>query len=272
MSQIQAQILICTLGFKGIERIAAGTWPVIEGAEYLVSVQDPEGVMTDADLAPLRRMGMKAKITRAAGIGNNRNHAFDMATAPVVFLADDDLRYDAAEMQKALKEIAARPDMEMFAFRYSGPDNKYYPPNNVPLHKPHRGYWHTSFELAFRRQALVDAGLRYSTLISFGAPYLTSGDENLFLANCINRGFKGEFIPITICEHPDLTSGNKRQAEPGVVRSNAAIARVRCGLFGGLLRCPVIAKRSPAPTLKALVWAIQGYCYSIKHRKSLESL
>lgn len=272
MNQPQAQILICTLGRRGIDRIAAGMWPAIEGIEYLVSVQDPQHELADADLEPLRRMGMTPKITHLPGIGNNRNHAFDMATAPVVFLADDDLQYDAEAVRQAVREIERRPQMQLFAFRYSGPDNKFYPPTNVPLERPYRGYWHTSFELAFRRQALVDAGLRYSPLISFGAPYLTSGDENLFVANCINRGFKGEFIPLTICCHPDLTSGHKRQAEPGVVRSNAAIARVRNGWLGGLLRCPVIARRSSAPTLKALLWALQGYCYSLRHRKSLESL
>lgn len=269
---LRAQILICTLGRKGLDRVAAGSWPAVEGFQYAVSVQDPDGRLSDADLEPLRSRGMIARIIRQPGISRNRNHAFDMASAPVVFLADDDLEYDASALRRAIDEIDARPDADIFCFRHEGPGNKPYPPAECSLATGFKGYWYTSFELAFRREALVRHRLRYSPLISFGAPYLTACDEELFMANCINRGLRGVFIPLTIVRHPDLTSGLKRTADPGFIRSQAAVCRVRNGWFGGLLRCPLIAHRSPAPTVKALLWTLQGYCYSLRHRKSLESL
>ena len=269
MTKARLQILICTFGTDGLHRVAAMCLPQVPQVAYIVSCQLPEGDEAQARAILSDRPDVEMYIHRDRGLGLNRRHALDHADAEFVLLDDDDLQYYAAALAEALRIMESHPCVDVFAFRYDGPDNKLYPAAEHDLSVPLRNYNLTSFELAFRLSAVRSAGLNFSALLGVGAPYLEAAEESIFTERCLQAGLRGRFFPLTICRHPGLTTGLRSAARPGVIRSTAAYIRIRYGLCQGLLRCLLLARRAPVPYFKGLLYALQGMAYSIKHNKDL---
>lgn len=268
MSAPTLQVLICTFGAEGLRRVAAMALPEIEGVGYLVSCQDPSGEVGGDGILP-QRSDIQLFIHKDKGLGLNRRHAMEHATGEFVLLADDDLVYDAAALEAAMGIMKGHPGLDIFAFRYSGADDKIYPPGEHDLGTPYKNYNITSFELAFRRGAVERIGVRFSTLLGVGAPYLTAGEESVFLEWCLQAGLRGRFFPLTIVAHPGETTGFRAQTRPGVIRSTAAHIRIKYGVGEGLLRCILLARRLPVGFFKAFRYAVEGMVYSIRHDREL---
>ena len=269
MNRLKLQILICTYGADGLSRVAQMNLPRLDGIGYIVSCQDPDGAIADSVGLLPPRPDVELYIHADRGLGLNRRHAMEHATAEFVLVADDDLSYDADALAEALRIMEAHDDVDIFAFRYSGADNKLYPPAEHNLATPFKGYNLTSFELAYRLSAVRAAGVTFSPLLGVGAPYLSAGEENIFTERCLQRGLRGRFFPLTIVEHPGPTTGYRLASKPGTIRSTAAFIYVKYGFAEGLLRCLLLAGRTPQPYHEALLYALQGMAYAIKHRKEL---
>ena len=88
------EVLIATFGRDGLGRVIEMNLPEVEGVRYLVCCQNPAGENLDSEAAPLlRRPDISIHYFADRGSAVNRNHAFDLARAPYLLLADDDLRY-----------------------------------------------------------------------------------------------------------------------------------------------------------------------------------
>lgn len=269
MKALRLQILISTFGAAGLRRVSRMSLPRISGVGYVVSCQDPDGeISCPRQLLP-DRADVELYIHSDRGLGLNRSHALSHACAEFVLVADDDLEYDRDSLCEALRIMESRPDTDVFAFRYSGADNKVYPPSEHDLAIPFRGYNLTSFELAYRLSALRSKNLDFSRLLGVGAPYLTAGEESVFTERCLQAGLAGRFFPLTIVHHPGLTTGLRSGSSPGVVRSIAAYIYVKYGFAEGILRSLLLAGRVPLPYFRALGYAFQGMCYAIKHKREL---
>lgn len=252
-----------------MRRVAAMELPQIAGVRYVVSCQDPDGEISRPETILPPRPDIRLFMHADRGLGLNRRHALDHADADFVLLADDDLHYYPEALAQAMKVMLSRPDLDIFAFRYDGDDNKLYPPAEHPLSQPFKGYNLTSFELAYRLSAVRDKGLNFSALTGVGAPYLKAGEETIFTERCLQAGLRGAFIPLTIVRHDGLTTGYRQASVPGVIRSTAAYIRIKHGVAEGLLRCLLLAHRVPVPYFKGLRYALQGMIYSLKHDKEL---
>ena len=77
---IKLQVLICTLGEAGIQRVAKGEHPHVPGVEYLVSWQLPDGDVAIPD--ELSRPDFKIIKNTTRGLSRNRNLSIAAATAP----------------------------------------------------------------------------------------------------------------------------------------------------------------------------------------------
>ena len=117
------QVLIATHRAPGIERVAAMALPELEGVQYIVSWQD-------CDFS--RRRDISVRRFYHPGVSANRNNLLELATAPFVLIADDDLVYTPDSLLGALAIMENNPDTDYFSFRYSGADNK-----PTPKPKPH---------------------------------------------------------------------------------------------------------------------------------------
>ncbi len=258
------EVLICTCGDDGIKRVAKMGLPKSNGVKYLVSWQ------TDAlnPLIPeeLLRDDVLILATSSMGLSNNRNHSIANATGDICLIADDDLTYTSHQLQCVIGAFEQNHDVDIALFRYSGGDNKAYPDYEFDLNAiiP-KGYYITSFEIAFRRQRL-SSGIKFDPRFGAGAS-MPAGEEFLFVQNALKAGLRCRFFPVTITRHDGLTTGSRQQSK-GVLQANGVCVAVGYGLLG-LLRLPVIAwrhsQRGKANFFPAVYNLLKGYIYGKRH-------
>ncbi len=187
------------------------------------------------------------KILRNPGIGlsQNRNFALDHATADIVVIADDDLRYLPEGIERLRTLFEADPLLDALLLRYvdtQGHCEKVYPGEPVLLSGRYpKGYFVTSMEIALRRRGRA-AGMRFCEQLGIGAPVLKSGEETLFIHRLIQSGGRVLLYPATLCVHSGPTTGLRRVTDRGVYRGMGALTSVLYP-FTFPLRFIVIAAR-----------------------------
>lgn len=203
--EIQLQVLICTFGRDGIERVASGKHPEVAGVQYLVSWQASNGI--DVPEALLRH-DFTIHRTDTTGLSKNRNNALAHATAPLLLISDDDVDYTAEGLTTVISSFQKFPDIDIFTFKYTSKTHqKYYPNIQFAIDKPPKGYFVTSFEIALKRNSIVGQ-VWFNENFGIGALF-PSGEEDVFIKDCLDKGMKGLFIPITIARHDGPTTSEK---------------------------------------------------------------
>ena len=254
------EVLICTYGNDGLNRVAKMNLPKVEGVTYLVSLQIEESNISLPE--SLNRTDVRISPTTSKGLSNNRNNSIDNATGDICLIADDDLSYTAEQLQSVISVFEKNQSLDIALFRHSGNNNKQYPNYEFDLNtKFPKGYYITSFEIAFRRKSLPSS-LRFDSRLGIGSA-MPAGEETLFIHQAIKNGLSCRFLPITIVCHKDLSTGS-RTPSPGVIQANGAIIAVRYGL-SGLMRLPIIAyrlsKQGKAKIFPAVHHLLKGYIY-----------
>ncbi len=143
--------------------------------------------------------------TTERGLSKSRNMALQNATADVCLLADDDMIYRDGVGEKVEEAFRQYPQSDLIGFEVIGLERlfKKYPDTAQEI-----GYVKSlrmaSVELAFRREAIQKAGIRFDERLGAGTKY-RMGEENAFLFHCLKKGCKVRFEPVEIA---DLHMGN----------------------------------------------------------------
>ncbi len=220
--EIKLQVLICTMGEAGIRRVAAGAHPRVPGVEYLVSWQLPDG---DCPIPPeLRRPDFRIVKSATAGLSCNRNLSINNASAPICLISDDDIDYKEEALLLIISKFAENPDIDIATFQYSGADSKYYPSYSFNLKKPAKGYYATSFEIAFRLKSVLKTGIRFNERFGIGAEF-PAGEEDLWIFDLLKSGLNGVYFPEIIAVHAGETTGTRRALDPDIIRTKGAVFR-----------------------------------------------
>lgn len=257
------QVLIATCGGDGIIRVCNMDLPTVPGVEYLVMWQKHGDAPVPSEL--VSRKDVMVLRSERIGLSANRNDLLAAATAPLVLIADDDLRYTAKSLQEVMAVTEANPDVDYFSFRYSGPDAKFYPDHECSLCKPIRNFYQTSFEVAMRRNERT-AELRYREDFGIGAPYFGSGEEEMLLMSARRHGVNCRFFPITIVTHPGLSTG-LRKPTAVTLHSRAAIVALR-NKWTWPLRILLLSWR--LRSVSALGPLVSAACKVARHRRRYE--
>ena len=231
------EVLICTYGDEGINRVIEMNLPTVEGVKYLVSWQTDEFNLLLPD--ELHRNDLRIYTTNSKGLSNNRNHALKKASGDICLIADDDITYTAKQLQSVIETFDKNPSVDIALFKYSGGNNKQYPDYEFDIKKEPKGYYISSIEIAFRRKAVAPT-LQFDNRLGIGTS-MPAGEEAIFIHNAIKQGLNCRFFPITIAHHAELTSGS-RTPSPGILQANGVCIAVKYGALG-LLRLPIIAWR-----------------------------
>lgn len=219
--KISLQVLICTFGPDGIKRVARSKHPQTPGVEYIVAWQLPEG--NPEIPQELRRDDFKISITDSKGLSRNRNFALSLATAPLCLISDDDVDYEQSQLSSLIDIFRENPDTQLITFRYATVPQyaKKYPDFSFPLENAPKGYFATSFEIAFRREAIE--GIRFNENFGIGAPVFCCGEEDLFLQDALRRGVKSRFVPATLCTHLGSTTSDRVWNSPNYLMTKGAV-------------------------------------------------
>lgn len=243
---------------EGIERVAKMVLPPAEGITYVVSWQNHQDTPVPATLAS--RPDVKIYRTDSRGISKNRNNALDHCEADIVLFSDDDLVYEAEKLEALRKLYKERPELEVVTLISIHGDDSRFPREEVKLgRKLPRNYSVASFEISFRRAAASD--LRCCPELGLGSPQLHCGEDEAFLLSAIRRGLDCRFFPLTICAHPNESTGTKALVTRGNLMGFGCIVALQYPLTSPL-RVPLKAWRlwraGKAPLLTALASLTRG--------------
>ena len=217
---IKLQVLICTYGEEGIKRVIECNHQPCEGVEYLVSWQQPD---TDIPVpTDLIRDDFKIAIIKSKGLSKNRNASISMATAPLLLLSDDDIRYMPKQLKTIIDSFDKHPDTDIITFKLNFKGSlKHYPSHSFNLKKPAKGYYVGTPELAFRRSS-IQGTISFNEYFGIGAMF-PIGEEDIFIQDCMNHNLKGIFLPIAIGTHPTNTSSDRLKHSSESIQTKGAV-------------------------------------------------
>ena len=169
------------------------------------------------------------------GLSKSRNMAIDYATGDICVIADDDLVYLPDAVQKITNEYRDDEKLDVAIFQVITPEGelyKKYNPKPFRIKKAWDQYQISSVEITFRRERVLEKGIRFNENLGLGAPY-TSGEEALFIHDCVTKGLKVQYFPIPFVEHPKESSG-KIYSKPNALSKGIVFFKLfplRCLLF-----------------------------------------
>lgn len=251
------QVMICTYGQDGLERVAAASHPKVDGVGYLVSCQtDPD---EDARIPNnLYRDDFRIVFTLTKGLAVNRNIALSKATSPILLISDDDADYTEEGLRAVIDAFAVHPECDILTFRYeSAIGGKYYPAYPAHLDRCPKGYYVSSIEIAMRRAA-VQGKIWFNEHFGIGAAF-PSGEEDIFIRDCLDYGLKGKYIPKTIVRHDCTTTSERNLMLPSRPLTKGAVF-MRLHPHDWPLRMIVHALREVPLWRKGLVPSPLSYC------------
>lgn len=256
-ADIQLQVMICTLGPDGIRRVANASHPHVNGVEYLVSWQTDGYYPIPKEL---ERPDFRIITSKTRGLSVNRNIALSNASAPILLISDDDVDYTEVGLCSVIDAFLRNPDKDIITFRYiSASHSKFYPNQACSLDTPEKGYFVTSFEIAFRRQS-VQGKIWFNEYFGIGALF-PSGEEDLFIRDCLDARLKGIFLPVTVARHDDSTTSGRNLMLPSRPQTKGAIF-LCLHPHQWPLRMIAHALREIGPWRKGLVPSPLSYCYN----------
>lgn len=215
------EVLVCTIdnGINNIDRLILAP---IEGVSYLISWQHSADFTPTDVPEPLQRNDIKIVTLQGRGLSRNRNNAIRHASADICLIADDDCAYQQSYFTNIIDTFHNDAALDLATFRMkSSYENKFYPDYSFNLNTFAKGYYVTSFEIAFRRTS-IQHKLWFNELFGLGAPTLQSGEENLFIHDAVTMGLNCHYFPIVIVEHDHPTTSSTRVDNHGVIMAEGA--------------------------------------------------
>lgn len=263
------EVQICTYGSR-INGLLRRSLPQVPGVRYRISVQNPgHENLADAIKALQTRPDIIVHENYGRGLSNNRNYLINLAEAPYILIADDDIDYNANGLSQLRDTLTEHPEYDFITVRVKTEEEHVYPQDMHPLNVPVRFYSPISFEIVVKRSFLEQTSIRFSPLAGVNAPFLAAGEEDLFIHHLKKAGANGIFRDIELGVHDGPTTCAHSATRPGVLAAKGALLRIIYGPISSLMRFPVEAHRSSAPWFKAMYYYLYGYLYSIRHRKEL---
>ena len=220
--QPELQVMICTYGREGIQRVAAGSHPKVEGVEYIVCIQKNPTEEEYPIPKELEREDFKLFTTNTKGLSVNRNIALSHASAPLLLISDDDADYSEEGLKTVIETFREYPHTDIIAFKYaSTSSHKFYPTESASLANPPKGYFVASIEIAMRRKS-IQGKIWFNENFGIGATF-PSGEEDIFIHDCLDLGLKGIFMPKTIVRHDGTTTSERNLKLPSRSQTKGAV-------------------------------------------------
>lgn len=243
---------------EGIERVARMLLSPTEGIRYVVSWQNhgdapiPEAIAGRGDVEVHR--------FDRSGLSRNRNNALQYCRGDIIVSTDDDLIYYPDGIRQLRTAFQQQPDLDFATFRSVHANTDKFPPHQVDLKgRLPKNYYVASFEIAFRRSTA--GNLRFADEFGLGSPMFHCGDDEIFLLTAMRAGYRCRFLPITVCAHPNVSTGYLSRFTPQILMGLGATIRLIYPLSFAL-RIPIkarrVSKNGQASFCSALRWLTVG--------------
>lgn len=262
------EILICAYNNR-IENVANVLMQPMHNISYLISWQQSDDFTAPELPDALRREDVKICTLRGKGLSLNRNNAIACATGDICLIGDDDITYLPNHVPHIIEIFESHPTIDIATFKYESRNNpKQYPSYSFDLRQSAKGYYVTSFEIAFRRKS-VQGVVQFNPLFGLNAPVLIDGEEGVFINDALNKGLSGFFFPYVIARHDHATTAERHASDPKHLMGNGAYIYLAYKDGTAPLRYVLFAwrscKKNPLKFFPMLRHVLQGVKYIKKN-------
>lgn len=205
---MKINVLISTLN-KGIEGVPHILLEANPGVCYTIIHQITENNFTVPPML-LQRDDVRIVSTRTKGLSKSRNLALAHAEGDIGLLADDDVRYTPESFDIIRKAYQDRPEIDIACFKIRTndhePEYKPYHPDPLTIEgvPPH---FISSVETSFRISSLKKSVIQFDERFGLGSGRFISGEEMIFIYDCLQQGLHVQYFPEYIVQHPYESSG-----------------------------------------------------------------
>lgn len=171
-----------------------------------------------------------------SGLSRSRNLALREAVGDICLIADDDCMFYENTCDIILNNHIKYNDAVItFCLndRHSERRFKKYFPITFRNNKFTIGRI-SSCEITFKRKNLVEKGISFNNDFGLGAKYGLGGEENILLAECLDKNLTCRFIPEVICATPAETLTRRITKESGII-TGMIVRRIFRNYLSGLL-------------------------------------
>lgn len=126
------------------------------------------------------------------GLSKSRNLALQKSTSDIVMLADNDIKYLPNAKKTVESALAILPEADVIIFKIKGLKKKYW--NRIKRLGFFTARNISSVQICMNRKAILDHGIMFNEKFGAGARY-RSGEENLFIKECLTKKLKIYFVP-----------------------------------------------------------------------------
>lgn len=150
---------------------------------------------------------VKMITTSQRGVGKNRNTALNLADGDIVLIADDDIRYVDDYSSLILGEFERIPQADAIIFNIITLGESTYRRQNSTSKRIrlYNAMNYGAVRIAVKREKLERTGIEFSLNFGGGALY-SAGEDSLFIADMIRKGFKIYTSPVMIAEVDQTSS------------------------------------------------------------------
>lgn len=133
--------------------------------------------------------------TTQRGLSRSRNMALDNANGEICLICDDDEVLIDNYEQLIINAFNENPEYDILCFMFQLKGKEF------PKYSFKVNYLNalkiTSWQIAFKKNRIIDKNIRFDEKFGSGTP-IGSGEENIFLYDCLKQGLKIKYLPICI--------------------------------------------------------------------------
>lgn len=211
-------IVISTISAR-IEKLVI---PQASNIEYVVVHQNPHEAKQSIIHELLSRKDVVYTPLYEHGLTKSRNVGIANASGDYVLIMDDDVTFSIEKIYQLIKTMI---DEEIYVATYyhqyldgrtTKINNKSYYLNKLTVAQP------SSIDICFNKRVLAEKNIKFDELFGLGSKY-PSGEEMIFLSDCLSSGLPVKRYPLEICVHPPITSGLDFYSSPQKIAAKAAM-------------------------------------------------
>lgn len=199
---MSVQLLISTIN-EGIFKIESILMPPIEGVSYIITHQclkEEFNILPDA----LKRNDIRLIRINSLGLSVNRNNCLMHADGDILMILDDDVVIRPEYINK-IRVFFTSKDVDIACSKIrtnnDEPEYKSYPKKEFNLTKISQLKAVSSIEISIRNKSFKNKDIWFDERFGLGTQ-AQSGEELIFLNNCLAKGLKIRFFPEYTIEHP----------------------------------------------------------------------
>lgn len=224
-----------------IERLVLKEYPNVE---YVIVHQSPCDMPFEIRTILENRSDVLYIPSETIGLSKSRNIAIKNSTGKYIIIMDDDVDFSFDSMDKLTKHMDEdNVDIGTYYHKYT---------NGNTTKKKEYAFFHNRFNIAnpssidicLRRESIVDSGVLFDEHFGLGTEY-PSGEEMIFLSDCMNAKLLLKRYPIEICTHPPLTSGSDFYSTKEKISAKREMFRRVYGRLGGMVFFIFFLKKLP---------------------------